>query len=186
MHSPVNWALLGLIIERPSYAYELAKRFDRTYGSVLSLSSVSHAYTAIAALRDRGLISELPGSREGAQPKPRYEATETGIREYGSWLVAQADEDGRRQHLFVLQLARFARQPQMALAILDRYEQACLAQAQRSPIAPTGALAPDSAPELAATLAAEELRLSLGAKIQWVQYARAQLNTRAASRTPRP
>ena len=35
MQSPVNWALLGLVIERPSYAYELAKRFERTYGSVL-------------------------------------------------------------------------------------------------------------------------------------------------------
>ena len=35
MHSPVNWALLGLIIERPSYAYALAQRFERTYGSPL-------------------------------------------------------------------------------------------------------------------------------------------------------
>ena len=31
MQSPVNWALLGLVIERPSYAYELAQRFERTY-----------------------------------------------------------------------------------------------------------------------------------------------------------
>jgi DNA-binding PadR family transcriptional regulator len=38
MQSPVNWALLGLVIERPSHAYELAHRFDRTYDGALSLS----------------------------------------------------------------------------------------------------------------------------------------------------
>jgi len=41
MTSEVNWALLGLIIERPSYAYDLGKRFERTYDGVLSLSSTS-------------------------------------------------------------------------------------------------------------------------------------------------
>ena len=35
MRSPVNWALLGLIIERPSYAYNLAQRFERRYGDTL-------------------------------------------------------------------------------------------------------------------------------------------------------
>src|ERR1017187_4710028 len=83
MHSPVNWALLALVIERPSYAYELAQRFERTYGEVLSLSSVSHVYTALAALRSRELIEELPGTRTGAQPKPRYHATESGMELYG-------------------------------------------------------------------------------------------------------
>jgi len=35
MHSQVNWSLLGLVIKRPSYAYELAKRFERTYDAYL-------------------------------------------------------------------------------------------------------------------------------------------------------
>ncbi len=106
MHSQVNWALLGLVIERPSYAYELAKRFERTYGEVLSLSSVSHVYTALATLKDRALIEELPGTRTGRQPKPRYQATETGLLDYAQWLIGQAGEDRRRQRLFVLQLGR--------------------------------------------------------------------------------
>src|ERR1700731_3478506 len=55
MQSHVNWALLGLVIERPSYAYELAQRFERTYDGSLALSSVSHVYTALRALQDRGL-----------------------------------------------------------------------------------------------------------------------------------
>ena len=28
MQSAVQWALLGLVIERPSYGYELVKRFE--------------------------------------------------------------------------------------------------------------------------------------------------------------
>ncbi len=182
MQSPVNWALLSLVIERPSYAYELAKRFERTYGSVLSLSSVSHAYTALAALRERGLIEELPGSRKGRQPKPRYEATARGLEEYEHWLVGQLGEDGRRQRLFVLQLATFSHDPQAALSILGRYEQACLAEAQRMPISARGGSQPDGAGELAARLAGEDRRLALGAKLQWVQYARRELSSLADAR----
>lgn len=176
MQSPVNWAMLGLVIERPSYAYELAKRFERTYESVLSLSSISHAYTALAALRERSLIIELAGTREGRQPKPRYEATPQGLQEYEDWLVSQVGEDTRRQRLLVLMLARFTRAPAVALRILDRYEQACLTEARETPITDRGAQVADGPAELAARLTSEERRLALGAKLQWVQYARKELS----------
>ena len=175
MRSPVNWALLGLVIERPSYAYELAQRFERTYGEVLALSSVSHVYTALAALRGRKLIEEIPGTRTGAQPKPRYHATESGMELYGDWLVGQVGEDRRRQQLFVLQLATFSRDPHTALDILDRYEHACLQEAQATPLTPRTETVAEGAPQLAARLENEERRLALGAKLAWVQYARREL-----------
>jgi DNA-binding PadR family transcriptional regulator len=176
MHSPVNWALLGLVIERPSYAYELAQRFERTYQEVLSLSSVSHIYTALATLKGRALVEEIPGSRVGRQPKPRYRATAKGVEEYGQWLVGQVGEDRRRQRLLVLQLAMFTRHPHAALEILDRYEQACLAEVRSTAIALREGGCADGAPELAARLDNEENRLALGAKLAWVQYARRELN----------
>jgi DNA-binding PadR family transcriptional regulator len=185
MHSPVNWALLGLVIERPSYAYELAQRFERTYAEVLSLSSVSHVYTALAALKARSLIEELPGTRTGRQPKPRYRATQQGLLDYGEWLVSHVGEERRRQRLFVLQLATLTRDPRAALQILVRYEQACLAEAQATPLPSPRATAPDGPAELAARLTAEDSRLALGAKLEWVQYARAQLTTLAEARTQR-
>ena len=176
MHSQVNWGLLGLVIERPSYAYELARRFERTYEGVLTLSSVSHAYTALAALRERRLIEELPGTRVGRQPKPRYRATPKGLEDYCQWLVDQLGEDRRRQRLFVLALATFARVPRAALEILSRYEQACLAEAQHTQIPPQAPGCAAAAPELAARLATEERRLALGAKLAWVEYARRELD----------
>jgi DNA-binding PadR family transcriptional regulator len=182
MHSQVNWALLGLVIERPSYAYELARRFERTYEGVLTLSSVSHVYTALSALKDRALIEELPGTREGRQPKPHYRATPKGLEEYGQWLVGQLDEGLRRQRLFVLGLATFTREPRSALEILDRYEHACLTEAQNTPVTPRAVTGAVGAPELAARLAAEEGRLAIGAKLAWVEYARRELNALPGSR----
>jgi DNA-binding PadR family transcriptional regulator len=172
MHSLVNWALLGLVIERPSYAYELARRFERTYEGVLALSSVSHAYTAIGTLRARGLIEEVPGTRSGRQPKPHYRATASGIAAYRDWLATQIGEDRRRQRLFVLQLAALARHPQAALEVLARYQETCLAQAGATALG-------DGGQEPTARLVAEENRLALGAKLAWVEYARRELEALA-------
>jgi len=180
MQSPVNWALLGLVIERPSYAYELAKRFERTYGRVLSLSSVSHAYTALATLRERELIEELPGTRTGRQPKPHYKATAKGVEEYGQWLVGHLGEELRRQELFVLQLSMLMRDPPAALSILDRYEEACLLEARGSELVPRDAA--DRPGAHTARLTGEERRLALGAKLAWVHYARQELAALTESR----
>jgi DNA-binding PadR family transcriptional regulator len=186
MHSAVNWALLGLVIERPSYAYELAQRFERTYGEVLSLSSVSHIYTALAALKGRRLVQEIPGTRTGRQPKPRYRATDQGLGDYGEWLVGQVGEDRRRERLFVLQLATFTAHPDAALAILDRYEQECHSQARAIPLSTRGQGLTGAPQDLASRLAGEQARLALGAKLAWVQYARAELVALRQARAPRP
>lgn len=191
MQSPVNWALLGLIIERPSYAYELAQRFERTYEGALSLSSVSHVYTALGTLRGRALVEEVPGTRTGRQPKPQYRATLRGVRDYRAWLVAQAEEDSRRRRLFVLQLTALMRDPQAALETIDRYEQACLREAGRIPPveerdAETDVpVSPDSSAQLLARLLAEESRLTLGTKLAWIEFARRELRALADAKARR-
>jgi DNA-binding PadR family transcriptional regulator len=176
MHSPVNWALLGLVIERPSYAYELAHRFERTYDGALSLSSVSHVYTALATLRDRGLVQEVPGTQAQARSRRRYEATAEGLLEHEQWLVAQVSEERRRQRLLVTQLGALARTPERAIEVLDAYERACLAELAAAP--PAGDDTPGTT-GLVARLIAEDARVSIAAKLNWVQYARVQLRTLA-------
>lgn len=185
MHSPVNWALLGLVIERPSYAYELAQRFDRTYAGVLALSSVSHVYTALATLRSRSLIEEVPGTRAGRQPKPRYRATASGIERYLEWLVTQVSEDRRRQELLVLQLAALRRSPETALKVIERYEHACLAEARRLPTARDAGAGLDRSSALLGRLIAEERRLAIGAKLAWIEYARRELRAPVGARSSR-
>lgn len=183
MHSPVNWALLGLVIERPSYAYELAQRFERTYGAALPLSSVSHAYTALGTLKDRGLIEELPATTAGRQPKPHYRATAEGMEEYHTWLIGQVADERRRQKVFLLQLTALTRDPCQAMQILDDYEQACLDSSCTTLIATGEGGAPNGALALQAKLIAEEKRLAVGAKIEWARYARGELKAFASART---
>jgi DNA-binding PadR family transcriptional regulator len=183
MHSPVNWALLGLVIERPSYAYELAQRFERTYEGALSLSSVSHVYTALATLKSRALIEEIPGVREGRRPR-RFTATAKGLHDYRAWLLSQLSEDRRRQRLFVLQLAALTRNPQEALEIVADHERECLEEAANTPLVSGQGVASVGGSGLAARLIAEEHRLAIGAKLAWAQYARRELNGLAGSRVP--
>jgi DNA-binding PadR family transcriptional regulator len=178
MRSPVNWAVLGLMIERPSYGYEILQRFERNYGELLKLSSPSQIYTALDSLVDRGMIeatSEPSPSVASRQPRLHYRATEEGVRRYQEHLVDQAEEDRRRSSLFARELAALA--PEAALAVLDRYEQLCLAQATKARPGDGDAesAALDTSTTLADRLAAEEERLSTEAKLPWVDYARREL-----------
>jgi DNA-binding PadR family transcriptional regulator len=185
MRSPVNWAVLGLMIERPSYGYEILQRFERNYGELLKLSSPSQIYTALDSLMDRGMIeatSEPVAGIGSRQPKLHYRATELGVRRYQEHLVAQAEEDRRRSSLFARELAALA--PDAALAVLDDYEQMCLVQATRQPRRRSELSAPEGSSTLADRLAAEEERLAMEAKLPWIEYARREL--RAVANRSRP
>jgi DNA-binding PadR family transcriptional regulator len=177
MRSPVNWAVLGLTIERSSYGYEILQRFERNYGDLLRLSSPSQIYTALDSLRERGMIEATSEASPGAsrQPKLHYRATETGVHRYHEHLMGQAEEDRRRSSLFARELAALA--PDAALAVLDRYEQMCLAQATRAQPRDVEPAVPDAAGTFADRLAAEEERLAMEAKLPWIEYARAELRT---------
>ncbi len=175
IRSPVYWALLGLVMDRPGYVYELLKRFERVYGDLLNLSSNSHIYTAIDVLKDRRLIEEVPGeapSGHGRQPKPRYRATASGVESYREWLLVQLDEGRRRWQLSVRQLAAIAHEPDAALAIIESYGQACLGELGTSTRGSIDGERMGSAPCLAERLQAEGNRLELEAGLRWVEYAR--------------
>lgn len=179
MRSPVNWAVLGLVIERPSYGYEILQRFERNYGDLLKLSSPSQIYTALDSLAERGMIeatSEPSPNVASRQPKLGYRATEEGIGRYQEHLMGQAEEDRRRSSLFARELAALA--PEAALAVLDRYEQMCLAQATRARPRDIEPVA-DASGTLADRLAGEDERLGMEAKLPWIEYARRELRATA-------
>jgi DNA-binding PadR family transcriptional regulator len=175
MRSPVNWALLGLIIERPSYAYDLAQRFERRYGEVLPLSNIGHIYTALGVLDGRALVEEIPGTRAGRQPKPHYCATPLGVLEYRDWLISQVSEDRRRNQMFVLALGALTGTPEQMFEVIKGYEQACIAEGMHTPISGAPETASDSTLALLGRLGEEENRLAVGAKLEWVEYARQEL-----------
>jgi DNA-binding PadR family transcriptional regulator len=180
MTSPVNWALLGLLLARPGYGYQLMKRFEEAFGDVLVLGSESHVYTALNELSRRGLIEEVPDAPAAQigthrQPKIRYRATAAGAEAYRERMFEQAGADRRQSQLFVRQLAAMEHEPDVALEILQRYEQACLAEARRSPAA---------SERLIDRLLAQESRLALEGRLPWVEYARGQFSRARPAHRP--
>ncbi|HEV2924436.1 MAG TPA: helix-turn-helix transcriptional regulator [Solirubrobacteraceae bacterium] len=183
MTSPVNWALLGLIIERESYAFELAQRFQEIYRNVISLSSTSHVYTALGVLESRDLVEQIPGTRPGRQPKPSYRATPQGIQSYGEWLVGYVREDRRRQAMFVLGLSALAANIGWVAEILDRYEEALLEHDGSTDLLAMDGLPDGPGAKLIARILPAGNELTVAARRTWMRQARAQLEDIAA-KTP--
>jgi DNA-binding PadR family transcriptional regulator len=185
MRSPVNWSLLGLVIQRPSYGYELVQRFQRAYGEDLELSSPSQIYTALDILQRRGLIELLaPAKARGLsrQPKPHYRVTEDGMGAYVDWLASHVQGEQRRSRLFVHQIAVLP--PSEALAVIERCERTCLKAATARPV-PERQEQRDDQGVLAMRLVDEEQRLVIDARLAWLEFARRQLRALGAGRAAR-
>jgi DNA-binding PadR family transcriptional regulator len=184
--SQVQWGLLALVIERPSYGYELATRFERAYGDALRLSSTSYAYTALQALEEHGLVEEVAGTGGGRQPKPIYRATSAGISALKEQLISEVSGDRRRSRVSARKLAAFAHEPDTALALIAGIREACLLEAVQSLDARSQTSADlDPTGQLAVRLAAEEGRLAVDAKLRWLDYAARELQAHVERRPAR-
>lgn len=173
MRSPVNWVVLGLVIERPGYGYDLFRRFERTYGNALELSCQAQVYKALTALERRGLVEQIrPDAatpEELRQPKPRYRASAEAVRGYQDWLITQVTQERQRSELFPLQVAALPARD--ALVVIDRYEQHLLQDHRNARNAPTH----EGSSALARRLVQERKRLEAGLALKWAEYARREL-----------
>lgn len=172
IRSSLAWTLLGLVIEQPSYGYELVQRFRRVYGETPALNSVSNVYKLLETLHAHELIEEsAPGPDEkparNRMPKPQYCATEQGVRSYAEWLLVQLAEARQRQRLFARQLAML--EPHSALELMDRFEEECLIEADELTPAQT------EQEVVAGRLADRDEELALGARLSWIKFAREEL-----------
>jgi DNA-binding PadR family transcriptional regulator len=185
MTSAVNWALLGLVISRSSYGFELSQRFERTYGEVLRVSGDSHVYHALSQLEARGLVEVIPGAEIVRQPKLHYRATPLGVSSYQDWLVEQVDVESRRQELWVRQLAVFAHDPQTALAVIERIERQYQKRAGQTGgppgLAGTVTGPRDERGEVVDGLVAQQRRLAVGGMLSWLRHAHARFEALAGS-----
>ena len=86
-------AVLGLIVERRGYGYDLIRRFNERFGAAWNLNQ-STVYAAIDSLYDRELITardengSLTGGRPRRSPRIIYESTPAGVERFETWLTA--------------------------------------------------------------------------------------------------
>jgi Transcriptional regulator PadR-like family len=135
-------AVLGLVIERRGYGYDLVNRFNQRFSEAWNLNSGS-IYTALDKLEGEGAIVghdsreteaalDAAASAVGAplgrprtrrpvrrQPKVIYEPTSGGRSQFLTWLTAPvpADVDQMRSDIFLK--VGMTSQPQLALPLVQ-------------------------------------------------------------------
>jgi DNA-binding PadR family transcriptional regulator len=195
----VNWAVLGLVIERPSYGYELFQRLERRYGGVLE-PPISQIYAALNALERAALIEPLPveqlltepeeAPRPSArrQPKVHYRATASGARAFREWVAEQMRGDP--QHVELLRRIAGAAAPGIDRSgtmreLVDAYERACVEEASLLPLPParSGSTPAVAAGELVERLVLAARRGLLDAHFAWIAYARTEIEAFERTRT---
>jgi DNA-binding PadR family transcriptional regulator len=175
IRSPVTWALLGLVIERPSYGYELCKRFERRYAQSLPISSDSHIYSSLDALETKALIERIPptGKPSARQPRPCYRPTEHGLFGYCAWLEATARRQTLPSEVFICALAALVHRPHVALLVIDLYEKGYLQQtAEEANNKDLVEIHSQRQTCLAERLLSEGRRLATEVAPPWIRYAR--------------
>lgn len=191
MRSAVNWAVLGLVIERPSYGYELFQRLERRYGGVLD-PPISQIYAALNALERAELIEPLPADEAGTpedgapsrrrQPKVHYRATASGARAFRAW-VAEGMRDDPLHGELLRRIAGAAAAPGIDAVsamreLVDTYERACVEEASRLPLPPArnAATPAAAAGELVERLVLAARRGLLDAQFAWIDHARKEID----------
>jgi DNA-binding PadR family transcriptional regulator len=181
LKSEVACAVLGLVIEKPSYGYEIWQRFDPRFGGFLQAGK-SMIYSVLTSLAAAGLIEEMVGIesvgvKRGAKPGPSYRATRQGARAYRRRVAERLRGDPQRAEMLGRLVLAGINGIEAALELLDRYEEQCLLELQE--MAPPAPNAPwrarSEVSRLVERLILEEGRRTIDAQLKWVDYARAEL-----------
>jgi DNA-binding PadR family transcriptional regulator len=166
--------VLGLVLERPSYGYELVSRFDRAFGEQPWQWRVTPQaiYGALNDLEAEALIEpvEQEGVRwvESSQRRSRqhYRVTGVGARAMREWLAQPMVSNPSREELLIR--LHFGEADDQALGdMLRLHAVECLAELERIGAAP--------ATTRVQRLIKEDRRLAVQARLSWIDFARAEL-----------
>jgi DNA-binding PadR family transcriptional regulator len=168
-------AVLGLVIERPGYGYQLAQRLDERFGA--SGFAPSGVYSALDQLSRDDLVRSAgemgAGPARRAAPRTIYEATEEGLDHFEAWMLDASPAPPLRDELHMkIALCRPRNVPRL-VEMIEGQELVCLGRLQdlkrlteRTPAAGRDWSA------LMRMLAAEAEVAFWNARIEWLQNAR--------------
>jgi DNA-binding PadR family transcriptional regulator len=176
-----KYAILGLVIERPGYGYQLAQRLDERFGS--SAFAPSGVYSALDQLSRDAFVraaGELgPGPARRAAPRMIYEATDEGIDHFESWLLGSSPAPPLRDELHMkIALCRPANLPRL-IDLIYGQELACIGRL-RDIKRTSDSEAPGAVQEWSRLmrLLARDAEIALWkARIEWLRSARGLLES---------
>jgi DNA-binding PadR family transcriptional regulator len=182
--SQLDHVVLGLVIDKPSYGYEIFERFDRRFGAFMP-ASTSGIYKVLGRLEDEGLIERLepkvPTRLEG-RPRINYRATKPGASRYRAWLADRIRESPERAELLARLGSAVTRRPAAIVEVINAYERECLQEAMTAASLKPARSQSDPVSGLMEDLIVEEQRRSIAAQIAWVAYARERIAVYAKDR----
>lgn len=167
-------AVLGLVIERPGYGYDLARRLQARFGS--SGFAPTGVYSALDQLSSDALVrsvgSRTSAAHERAAPRTIYEATSKGVDHFEDWMLSGSSLAPVRDELYMkIALSKPHNMPRL-IELARSQEEACLARLHdlRQPATPQGGLRAWS--DVAVLLVRDAEIKQLQARIEWLQKAR--------------
>jgi DNA-binding PadR family transcriptional regulator len=171
-------AVLGLVIERPGYGYQLAQRLDERFGS--SGFAPSGVYSALDQLSRDDLVRSAgemgAGPARRAAPRTIYEATDEGIDHFEAWMLDPSPAPPLRDELHMkIALCRPRNLPRL-IDMLAGQEQVCLGRLQDlKRLTQHDAAASRDWSALMRMLATEAEVAFWNSRIEWLQNARVLL-----------
>ena len=169
--SPMRGALLGLLRERPGYAYELSRRMETRLGPAWNLRGPG-LYPMLDALLSDGLISKAEREttlRQGQRVD--YHITDKGMLVLADWMARDPEPEELRSGLIARIAVASPQDVPTLLAHLDEAERACLAQAA----AAADRTPPRTWDDLCLDLISEKAEVRLEGDVAWIEYARDRL-----------
>jgi DNA-binding PadR family transcriptional regulator len=166
----LKYALLGQLARGPQTGYGLAKSFASSLNYAWSASR-SQIYPELARLLDEGLIRQTASGPRGSKV---YETTPKGLSELRHWLLGTEPDRGGRNELLLRIFLLWLLERDEAGAYLRREKELLeLELEELEGIAEEDD--PQTPAEMAAALALEHGLRSLRSRIDWVDWAIAEV-----------
>ena len=130
----VKYAVLGLLVQRRGYGYDLVQRFEEQVGPAWQLNAGA-IYVALDKLEQEGLVRPLTSEgggpvtrRRTARGAPRviYEPTPQGVERFDEWMTTGASMSPMREELHLkLALSQPRNLPRL-IELTFELEQGCI------------------------------------------------------------
>jgi DNA-binding PadR family transcriptional regulator len=123
-------ALLGLLLHRPAYRYQLGDRLQKLLGPAWKINP-GQLYRSIERLKQDGLIERIDNATDDEDERHVFAITDNGAEEFERWFEESTNEARllRRPLLVKITLAGPQRL-ESALKQIASYEQTCAARVE--------------------------------------------------------
>ncbi|HXC45176.1 MAG TPA: PadR family transcriptional regulator [Solirubrobacteraceae bacterium] len=169
-------AVLGLVIERPGYGYDLARRLQERFGS--SGFAPTGVYSALDQLTSEELVrsggAQVEPANERAAPRTIYEATSKGVDRFEEWMLQTSSLAPVRDELYMKIALSKPHNLARLIELTQTQEQDCLARLQRlrQPAGIRQQSRPKAWADVAVLLVRDAEIKQLQARVEWLQRAR--------------